>query len=54
VNKSELKEARRVLAALLVKIEAGELEASRSVVDKIRGSVATLDTLSIAARDHLR
>jgi len=54
VDDEELEEARRVLVAVLAAVEAGELEAPRRVVDQLRGAVAALDTLTLAASGHLR
>lgn len=52
MDDEELEEARQVLANVLAAIEAGELEAPRRVVDQLRGAVAALDTLTLAARGH--
>jgi hypothetical protein len=54
MDSKEIEEAKRVLVKLLAAIEAGELEAPRRVVDQLRGAVAALGALSLAAGEHLR
>jgi len=54
MDPEDIERAATSLAKILAAIEAGELEAPRRVVDQLRGAVAALGALSLAAGEHLR
>ena len=54
MDPEDIEQAATSLAKILAAIEAGELEAPRRVVDQLRGAVAALHALSLAAGEHPR
>lgn len=54
MDTKDVERARESLVGLLAEVDAGELHAPRRVVDQIRGAVAALDTLILAATERLR
>jgi cobalamin biosynthesis Mg chelatase CobN len=51
---NDLLAAVAVLRRLIVSAEAGEVEASRTTLDQLRGAIAALEVASVTATEHLR